>query len=349
MRIVKLCLAAGLASLAASAAAPTISNVTNGANFSPNIASATWISIFGANFASTQTSWGSFPNGALPTSLAGVSVTVNGIPAYIAFANSTQINALAPDDPTTGMVNVVVTTSGGASTPFKVNKQTYAPALFAYSQDGFAYAVVQDGVTYAPIGPAGLLGKSVTTARATPGENVILWATGLGPTSPPQPTGQLVTSPAPVANPLQITIGGATVTPQFVGLVGSGLYQINLAMPLISSGDQIITIQVGTTFGGQSLVTLQPPNPPVGSQTYPTLSGCLTGQVDYITYSSGRLPFGAPDDVSIGGTDLCQSCNPQTPPFGQFGKVLETALERNKQVSACYDSKGVVYQLTIQD
>ena len=51
-------------------------------------------------------------NGALPTLLQGVSVTVNGLPAYVDYISPTQINALAPDDATLGPVPVQVTTAG---------------------------------------------------------------------------------------------------------------------------------------------------------------------------------------------------------------------------------------------
>ncbi len=217
MRIFKLLLAGG-AIASTAAAAPTITNVTTGPIFSPRSRRRP------GSRSSAQTSprpphRGAISPAAPPTSLGGVKVSINGLPAYVAFISSGQINALVPDDPTVGKVPVVVTNAQGTSNAYMANKQAIAPALFAYSQQGGAYAVVQAALTYQAVAPTGLLGTSVNTVLAAQNENVILWATGLGPTTPPQPTGQLVSAPAPVAAPVQITVAGQTVTPQFVGLV----------------------------------------------------------------------------------------------------------------------------------
>ena len=52
------------------------------------------------------------PERTLPTLLQGVSVTVNGLPAYVDYVSPTQINALVPDDDTLGPVPVQVTAAG---------------------------------------------------------------------------------------------------------------------------------------------------------------------------------------------------------------------------------------------
>ena len=57
----------------------------------------------------------------------------------------------------------------------------------------------------------------MTTTPAKPGETVLLYGTGFGPTDPATPTGQLVTSPVPLANSVQITIGGVAATVVFAG------------------------------------------------------------------------------------------------------------------------------------
>jgi uncharacterized protein (TIGR03437 family) len=271
---------------------------------------------------------------------------VNGLPAYVAFISSGQINALVPDDPTVGNVPVVVINGQGTSNAFMAKKQAVAPALFAYAPQGGAYAVVLAGSTYQPVAPPGLLGASVNTVLGAQYENVILWATGLGPTNPPQPTGTLVQAPAPVANPIQVTIGGMSVTPQFAGLVGSGLYQINIAIPPIANGTAPIAVTVNGVAAATAYVPIEGPNPPVGGQTQPQLKGCLSGKVDYITYSANR--FGLADDVSVGGNDLCSTCTVKTPLFSAFIQRMEVALESNKTIQACYDGGGIIYQVSLQ-
>ncbi len=68
-------------------------------------------------------------DGKLPTSLQGVSVTINGIPAYIDYISPTQINVLAPDDATLGPVQVQVTTAGQAGNAVTVQKSQFSPAF----------------------------------------------------------------------------------------------------------------------------------------------------------------------------------------------------------------------------
>jgi hypothetical protein len=77
------------------------------------ISSGTWLQIKGTNLSTTSRTWlgSDFTNGGnnAPTSLDGVSVTVNSKPAFIYFVSPGQINAQAPDDPSTGPVSVTVT------------------------------------------------------------------------------------------------------------------------------------------------------------------------------------------------------------------------------------------------
>jgi hypothetical protein len=64
-----------------------ITAVANGASFQAGCVSATWISILGANLSQTIRTWqdSDFVNGLLPTSLDGVSVTINGRAAYVGY------------------------------------------------------------------------------------------------------------------------------------------------------------------------------------------------------------------------------------------------------------------------
>ena len=60
--------------------------IVNGASLQPGLASAGWITIFSTNLAPVTDDWtNSIVNGQLPTSLDGVTVTVGGQPAYLAY------------------------------------------------------------------------------------------------------------------------------------------------------------------------------------------------------------------------------------------------------------------------
>jgi uncharacterized protein (TIGR03437 family) len=221
-----------------------ITAVGNGANYQPGFAAATWVTIYGTNLSQITGEWqgSNFVSGMLPTSLAGVSVTIDGIPAYVEYISPTQINVLAPDDPATGTVQVQVTTAGQASNSFAAQKQQYAPAFFTIGTGAYVAAVHLDGTI---VGASGLL-SGTTTTPAAPGEVIELYATGFGPTSPAVPTGSLVTTPEQLpANSLQVTIGGVAASVGFAGLVTPGLYQFNVTMPSLPPGDATVVAQIG--------------------------------------------------------------------------------------------------------
>jgi uncharacterized protein (TIGR03437 family) len=233
-------------------AAPVVAvtAVVNGASFQPGIASDTWISIFGTNLSQSTYGWqaSDIVNGALPTLLQGVSVTVNGLPAYVDYISPTQINALAPDDDTVGPVPIQVTTAGQTSNTVTVQKSLFAPAFLTF--DGTHAAALH--ADYSLVGPPNLLPGAATTP-AQPGETILMYGVGFGPTNPPQPSGQLVTAAAPLAKSVQITIGGETAAVAFAGLAqGAGLYQLNVTVPNdLPNGDAA----VAATIGGVSTQT----------------------------------------------------------------------------------------------
>jgi uncharacterized protein (TIGR03437 family) len=226
--------------------APAITRVVNGADFQPVAASGTWISIFGANLAHGSRPWSGadFLNGALPTALDGVQVLVNNKPALVAFISPTQINALAPDDTALGPVAVQVLTPWGASNPLGVTRANYAPALFALPAGDGKYPVVQaaDG---ALIGPVKLV-NGLTTRPARVGETVVLYGTGFGAVSPAQPANRVVSGAVPLATPVSVRIGGVPAPVAWAGMIGPGLYQLNVVVPAVAVGEPALEIEVGS-------------------------------------------------------------------------------------------------------
>jgi uncharacterized protein (TIGR03437 family) len=238
--------------------AGAITSVLNAASFQPGFAAATWVSIFGTNLSQSTYTWqtSDFVNGLLPTSLQGVSVTIDGVAAYVEYISPTQINVLAPDDATVGAVQVQVTAAQQASNSFSAPKAPFAPAFFTIA--GGAYVAAQHA-DYSLVGAANLL-PGVTTTPAQPGETILLYGTGFGPTNPPLPTAQLVTTPEPLpANSVQISIGGVAATASFAGLVSPGLYQFNVTVPNLPNGDAAVlaTINGVATQTGVSVTVQQ--------------------------------------------------------------------------------------------
>jgi uncharacterized protein (TIGR03437 family) len=228
--------------VAPAAPAVTVTGVVNAGSYQPGIASGTWISIFGTNLSQSTYGWqaSDIVNGALPTTLQGVSVTVNGLPAYVDYVSATQINALAPDDDTLGPVPVQVTTAGATSNVVTVQKSLFAPAFLTF--DGTHVAALH--ADYSLVGAPNLL-PGVVTTPAQPGETILLYGVGFGPANPPQPSGQLVTAATPLANDVQVTIGGQTASVAFAGLTGSGLYQFNVTVPNLADGDAAVVASIG--------------------------------------------------------------------------------------------------------
>ena len=247
--------------------AGTVIGVSNAASYQPGFAPATLVAIFGANLSQTTYSWqaGDFVNGQLPTSLHGVSVTIDGIPAYIQYISPTQINVLAPDDPTLGsgsavqvpvQVPIQVTTARQASNTITGLEQQFAPAFLTFDNGRYAAAQHEN---YTLIGPTGFI-PGVLTQPAQPGEIVMLYGTGFGPTSPASPTGQLVTTAAMLANSVQITIGGVSASVGYAGLVEAGVYQLNVTVPSgLANGDAAIVATIGglQTQAGVSITVQQ--------------------------------------------------------------------------------------------
>jgi uncharacterized protein (TIGR03437 family) len=334
-----------------SAALPVISSggVINAASFQPGLASGAWISIKGSNLSTSTRLWqtSDFKGNQLPTALDSVTVTINGRSAYVYYISPSQINVLAPDDPATGSVPVQVTTSQGASNIVQANKQAAAPALFSYSQMGGYYAIAQDPRTYSLIAPVGLFGAATPTLPAVPGETLILYATGLGAVASGQPAGQLVPAPSTLTNSLKVTIGSQTASVQFAGLIGSGLYQLNLIVPDLPPGDASVVLSVaGVQSAGQSAIPVAAGTPASG-QPNPGAAGCITGQVDYITWSLQWLYLDLPDELSIAGTKLCPSCAVKAPAYPEMMGTLETALSARKSAQACYDTNGSIFQVKV--
>ena len=103
-------------------------------------------------------------------------------------------------------------------------------------------AAVHTDRTYA--GKTGLF-EGVVTRPPRPGDVVLLYGTGFGPTDPACPTGELVAAPARLKSPVAIRIGGVDATVVWAGLSMAGLYQFNVRIPDVPDGDQLVVAEIG--------------------------------------------------------------------------------------------------------
>ena len=215
-----------------------------------------WVSIYGTNLAAGTTVW----NGDFPTMLGGTSVTINNKPAYIWYVSPTQINVQAPDDTTLGPVPVIVNVSGSTASA-TVTLGAYGPS-FSLLSNKYPAAVVataapgNSGAGYDYIGPVGAF--SFPTRPVKAGETVLLYGVGFGPTTTPVPAGKLFSGAAQSVTTPQITIGGVNALVQFAGIVEAGLFQFNVVVPSLPSGDQPLVAMInGVTTPGNVYLTLQ--------------------------------------------------------------------------------------------
>ncbi len=226
----------------AGAGSPVITNVVNGASFLTGIASGGWVTIEGQNLARSTRTWAGadFVNGALPTRLDGVSVTINGRPAYVYFISERQLNVLPAEDPGVGSVAVVVTTPAGTSAPFVAVKSEVSPGLFLFAPR-YPAAVHPNGVY---VGPMDLIAGAAFEPAAPLGV-ILLFGTGFGGTMPPYPAGMVFSGGFPLAQSVRATLGDQPARIEFAGAISPGLYQFNLVVPDLPDGEWALVLEVG--------------------------------------------------------------------------------------------------------
>ncbi len=232
--------AAGAPAINAAGVVPVYSSSTT-------IQAGSWISIYGTNLAAALATW----NSDFPTSLGGVTVTIDGKKAYLWYVSPAQINLQAPDTTSTGDVPVVVTNSKGSWTSI-VTLGQIAPSFSLLDVAKHVTGIIlrndksgaYGGGTYDILGPTGT-SLGYKTVAAKPGDSVVLFGVGFGPTTPAVPAGQAYSGAAATTNKVQLTINNTAITPDFSGLSSAGLYQFNLTMPAgLGTGDISILAKV---------------------------------------------------------------------------------------------------------
>jgi uncharacterized protein (TIGR03437 family) len=237
-------------------AAPVVTagNIVSAAtNVAGSLAANSWVTIYGTNLAATTRGWADsdFVNGAMPYSLDGVSVIIAQFAAprtaYIGYISPTQINFLLPSDAFSTATTVSVKNGAGTSAPLSITVAANTPQLF--TSDGKSVLGAHANGT--------LLSK---TAPAAPGETIVVYGTGCGPTSPALIPGLVPTDASPLATLPTATIGAsnATVLSAVVVPGSAGVYQINLQVPAdAANGDLPLILKVGNGSSASTVLTVQ--------------------------------------------------------------------------------------------
>jgi uncharacterized protein (TIGR03437 family) len=219
------------------------SSIVNAADNQPGqLAPNTIATIYGANLAYSTASLtqNEIQGGVLPTVLGTceTQVFINNLPADLYYVSPTQINFLVPPNLLPFPATIQVTLDGLAGPPVQVTLASAAPGLFQLDAT-HVIATLADGTVLTP------------QSSAKPGDVVILWATGLGLTSPGALYGQLPTAAAPLvagANP-SVLLNGTAVDQDAIFYAGvapgfAGLYQINFILPASTAADPEVRVEV---------------------------------------------------------------------------------------------------------
>ncbi len=184
--------------------------------------------LFGTKLASTTVS---ATTTALPISLDGSTVYVNGVPAGLFFVSTGQVNYLVPEATQAGTAQVVLVAKDGSVSRGTIIVTPSAPGIFTRLANGTGAPVAvagMDGTTF----PTQMSNADGTAVAIDAGSFVMLFGTGFRYAS----------------GAMTMSIGGTAVTP--IGFAAqsqfNGLDQANVQIPasLAGRGDVDLTLTV---------------------------------------------------------------------------------------------------------
>ena len=223
---------------------PGPGGIVNAATFDTAIGAGSIVSLFGTNLAGTTASASTYP---LPRQLAGTQVLVNGTPVPLFYVSPAQINLQLP----TGLsgdlsLSVVSGTRAGVNSRLTVLPE--APSIFMGTQT--QGAIVNQDFSF-----------NSTANPALAGSVIQIFATGLGETNPPLPTGEAASMQPPynvTVNPVTVWIDGQRADVQFSGAAPgfAGLFQINAIVPRSGLQGNSVPVRIQVNGKQSNTVTL---------------------------------------------------------------------------------------------
>ncbi|MBI5282440.1 MAG: hypothetical protein HY858_12215 [Candidatus Solibacter usitatus] len=227
---------------APSYAASSAVNLASGRPF--GIAPNTLVALMGRDlsFSTRARQDSDLSGGVLPVTLpgTGVTVTVNGLLTPVEYVSPEVVVFAIPAEFAPGPASIVLARNGIAGPAVRVDLQQYAPALFE-SSNGWVLARHASSLRWVS-----------ETEPATPSEVVIFYATGLGPTIPPQLSRRAPRAPSPLADPslLAVRVGGNSVSPDQISYAGAteglpGMYEIRVKLADSTQDDPEVELGMG--------------------------------------------------------------------------------------------------------
>lgn len=225
-------------------------SVTNAASYFRMVSPDSFAAAFGGSFNSQFTpltlSATSFP---LPTTLGGISVTVNDITAQLLFVSPAQINFIVPPNVELGTATVKVMYNGALVGAGTVAVENVSPGIFTVLGNGQGVAAAQttfDGVSYQPVSNADLTARPISVGTATQPNYLVLYGTGVRRRSS--------------LSAVRVTIGGITLSVEYAGAHSQfeGEDQINVKLPLAlrGRGDVDVVVMVDGRVSNRSRINI---------------------------------------------------------------------------------------------
>jgi uncharacterized protein (TIGR03437 family) len=232
---------------------PAIKSVVNAASYvGGSVSPGEVVTIFGTGIG-PATAAGAFTDtstGKLATTIGGVEVLFNGIPAPMIYASSTQVSAVVPYEiAPVPNPSVWIQYAGQTSNVYQLTSTTTAPGLFTQNASGGGAGAIlnQDNSLNGP-------GNA-----AAKGSIVQMFLTGEGQTNPPGVTGAITTAslPPPQVTPapplaIQARINGQPALYMYAGEAPgqvAGVMQLNVQIPSNApSGNLSITVSIGANI-----------------------------------------------------------------------------------------------------
>ncbi len=201
--------------------------IVNGANYLPitnPVAPGEFVTLFGSGLGPSSVATAALP---YPATLKNVGVSLDGTTAPVQLAGSGQINCIVPYELSDPFAVFQVIHQGVSSNTVSLFSDTSAPGVFTLDQSGIGSA--------AALHPDG----SIVNANnpATVGEEIAVYATGLGAVTPASPdgVGATTTTLSYTDDTFGVNVDNVQATVAFSGLAPgfAGLYQVNFVVPEI--------------------------------------------------------------------------------------------------------------------
>ncbi|MBI2819671.1 MAG: hypothetical protein HYX73_06810 [Acidobacteria bacterium] len=201
-------------------------------------------SLFGANLAAKATAAGQSP---LPTTLEETSLLINDVAAPLFFVSPAQINFQVPFELSGPLLEMRLRNSRGEAV-MHVPWRNASPGIYQNNGSGIILH-----------GSGALVSES---APARSGEELVMYASGLGAVEPAVVSGETAPFSPLARTPVSpvIRVGGVATETRFSGLAPGfvGLYQVKFVVPQGVAGTATVSLEMNGVESNTVLVTVLP-------------------------------------------------------------------------------------------